>query len=403
MGRKVRIRGTGLWHRAPALSRCGLAVPEGSTKATLRFDLYRRTPMNAIDLLKKQHEEAKELLSALEEAEVEDKEELFEKLADALAMHAAIEEQHFYPATKDDRTEELLQEAVEEHLSVKRLIADLLDMPPSEAQVDAKVKVLKEQLEHHIEEEESELFPEVKKAHRAQELDDLGALMEATAAELEQSEPRHQVPLATASARRATSPRWRREKPPRSTSRRRAVCARLTPSRPASALGVAWESDQAAFCETRSDPRRRPDRSRPSTRGRFGAHASITPTTSASTKMGKATVQWRPSARAASPKSARSRSFACSIGRPREATRAPKLESCPAASHASRKGSRPDATLHSVTRSSIAGPKKVKRATGHPDSMQRSSNAVRRVKPSVMENRRRDGQAEGQGAVRGFG
>ncbi|MFL5275719.1 MAG: hemerythrin domain-containing protein [Myxococcales bacterium] len=156
--------------------------------------------MNAIDLLKKQHEEAKELLSALEEAEVEEKEELFEKLADALAMHAAIEEQHFYPATKDDRTEELLQEAVEEHLSVKRLIADLLDMPPSEAQFDAKVKVLKEQLEHHIEEEESELFPKVKKAHKAQELDDLGALMEATAAELEQSEPRYQVPLETGEA-----------------------------------------------------------------------------------------------------------------------------------------------------------------------------------------------------------
>src|SRR3982751_5852381 len=184
MGGKVRIRGAGLWHRAPSLSRCRLAVPEGSTKTTLRLDLYRRTPMNAIDLLKKQHEEAKELLSALEEAEVEEKEELFEKLADALAMHAAIEEKHFYPATKDDRTEELLQEAVEEHLSVKRLIADLLEMSPADAQFDAKVKVLREQVEHHIEEEEGELFPKVKKAHEAQELDDLGILMEETAEEL---------------------------------------------------------------------------------------------------------------------------------------------------------------------------------------------------------------------------
>ena len=144
--------------------------------------------MNAIDLLRKQHQEAKELLSTLEDAEVEDKEELFEKLADALAVHAAIEEQHFYPATKDDRTEELLQEA------------DLLDMPPSDAQFDAKVKVLKEQVEHHIEEEEGELFPKVKKAHGAQELEDLGALMEATAEELLQSEPRSQVPLETGAA-----------------------------------------------------------------------------------------------------------------------------------------------------------------------------------------------------------
>src|SRR3954465_8100689 len=200
MGRKVRIRGTGLWHRAPGLSRSGGARPEGSTKATLRFDLYRRTPMNAIDLLKKQHEEAKELLSALEEAEVEDKEELFEKLADALAMHTAIEEQHFYPATKDDRTEELLQEAVEEHLSAKRIIAELLDLPPSGAEFDAKVKVLKEQVEHHIEEEEGELFPKVKKAHSREELEDLGALMEQTAEELLESEPRQQVPLETGAA-----------------------------------------------------------------------------------------------------------------------------------------------------------------------------------------------------------
>jgi len=156
--------------------------------------------MNAIDLLEKQHEEAKELLSSLEEAEVEDKEELFEKLADALATHAAIEERHFYPATKDDRTEDLLHEAVEEHLSVKRLIADLLDLSPSDPQFDAKVKVLKEQVEHHIEEEEGELFPKVKKAHSAQELDDLGVLMEETAEELLQSQPRNQVPLETGAA-----------------------------------------------------------------------------------------------------------------------------------------------------------------------------------------------------------
>src|SRR5256885_14725071 len=138
MGGNVRIDTKSLWHRSPALSRSRRRVQERRRLRTFRPDLYRRPPMNAIDLLKKQHEEAKELLSSLEEAEVEEKEELFEKLADALAAHAAIEERHFYPATKDDRTEELLQEAVEEHLSVKRLIADLLDMPPSEAQFDAK-------------------------------------------------------------------------------------------------------------------------------------------------------------------------------------------------------------------------------------------------------------------------
>ncbi|MFL5442383.1 MAG: hemerythrin domain-containing protein [Myxococcales bacterium] len=157
--------------------------------------------MNAIDLLKKQHEEAKELLSALEEAEVEEKEELFEKLADALAMHAAIEEQHFYPATKDARTEELLQEAGEEHLSAKRIIADLLEMEPDDPQFDAKIKVLQEQIEHHVEEEETELFPKVLKIHSKDEMEDLGVLMEQTAEELkEQGAPRMEVPKETGAA-----------------------------------------------------------------------------------------------------------------------------------------------------------------------------------------------------------
>src|SRR3954468_18673766 len=200
MGRKVPIDAKRFAQRAPAPSKSRQPVRGPGQRSTFQLDLYRRPTMNAIDLLEKQHEEAKELLSSLQDAEVEDKEELFEKLADALAVDAAIEERHFYPATKDDRTEELLQEAVEEHLSVKRLIADLLEMSPSDAQFDAKVKVLEEQVEHHIEEEEGELFPKVKKAHEAQELDDLGVLMEETAEELLQTEPRNQVPLETGAA-----------------------------------------------------------------------------------------------------------------------------------------------------------------------------------------------------------
>ena len=157
--------------------------------------------MNAIELLKTQHEEAKSLFRKFEKAEEEEKQELFEQIADALAVHAAIEEKHFYPATKNARTEELLQEAVEEHLGVKRLIADLLEMTPDDAQFDAKVTVLKEQVEHHIEEEEGELFPKVKKMFKEEELEDLGTLMEDTAEELKASgAPRDAVPAETGSA-----------------------------------------------------------------------------------------------------------------------------------------------------------------------------------------------------------
>ena len=157
--------------------------------------------MNAIDLLKQQHREVEKLFKRIEKAGPEEKEKLFDELADSLAVHAAIEEQHFYPATKDARTEELLEQAVEEHLSVKRIIADLLEMEPDDAQFDAKIKVLQEQVEHHVEEEEKQLFPEVQKLHSKDELEDLGMLMEQTAEELkEQGAPRMEVPKETGAA-----------------------------------------------------------------------------------------------------------------------------------------------------------------------------------------------------------
>jgi hemerythrin superfamily protein len=157
--------------------------------------------VNAIQLLKTQHEEAKKLFNRIEAAEDEEKEELFEQLADALAVHASIEEKHFYPATRNARTEELLQEAVEEHLGAKRLIADLMEMSPADAQFDAKVAVLKEQVEHHIEEEEGELFPKVTKMFGKDVLEDLGVVMEDTAEDLKAAgAPRAAVPAETGSA-----------------------------------------------------------------------------------------------------------------------------------------------------------------------------------------------------------
>ena len=158
--------------------------------------------MNAIELLKQQHEEAKSLFRQIESAkDPAKKTELFEGLADALAVHATIEEKHFYPAAKSGATEDLLREALEEHLSAKRLIADLLECDPEDDQFDAKVMVLREQIEHHIEEEEGELFPKVKKLLSGDELEDLAVVMEDLADELkEQGAPRAAVPGETSEA-----------------------------------------------------------------------------------------------------------------------------------------------------------------------------------------------------------
>ena len=157
--------------------------------------------MDAIELLMIQHEEAKALFKKIERAEDDEKQDLFERVADALAVHATIEEKQFYPATRNARTEEMLQEAVEEHLAAKRIIADLLEMTPDDPQFDAKIAVLKEQVEHHIEEEEAELFPKVRRMFKADELEDLGVAMEDMAEDLKaEGAPRESVPAETGSA-----------------------------------------------------------------------------------------------------------------------------------------------------------------------------------------------------------
>lgn len=159
--------------------------------------------MNAIEMLKKQHREVEELFETLEgagEGAMKTKERVFQQLADALAVHAEIEEKIFYPESKDaaEDTEELLREAVEEHLSVKRVIADLMQTGPEDEQFDARCKVLKEQIEHHVKEEEEELFPKVKKACSKEQLEDMGERMEAMADELEeQGQPSASIPDQT--------------------------------------------------------------------------------------------------------------------------------------------------------------------------------------------------------------
>src|ERR1044071_6552561 len=115
--------------------------------------------MNAIKMLKQQHREVEKLFKQFEAAtSAGPQREVFEEIADALAVHATIEERHFYPAVKEKQTEEILLESVEEHLEIKRVIADLLQMDAGDEAFEAKVKVLQEDIEHHVEEEETELF-----------------------------------------------------------------------------------------------------------------------------------------------------------------------------------------------------------------------------------------------------
>jgi hemerythrin superfamily protein len=158
--------------------------------------------MSAIDMLEAQHREVEDLFAEFEEASAGKKRDIFLQIADKLAVHAAIEEKHFYPSAKAKDTEDLLKESVEEHLSVKRIIADLLAQDEDDQEtLEAKVKVLQEQVEHHVEEEEEELFPKVEKLLDEDALEALEQEMTATQEELlAKGNPRDQVPAETGEA-----------------------------------------------------------------------------------------------------------------------------------------------------------------------------------------------------------
>lgn len=157
--------------------------------------------MNAIDLLKQQHREVEQLFSKFEEASQgaeKTRERLCQQIGDALAVHAEIEEKIFYPESKQENTEEILRESVEEHLAVKRLLADIMQSDVDDPQFDAKMKVVKEQVEHHVQEEENELFPLIAQACSDEDLDDLGNRMHEMAEELkEEGQPRASIPGQT--------------------------------------------------------------------------------------------------------------------------------------------------------------------------------------------------------------
>lgn len=153
--------------------------------------------MDAIKLLKQQHREVEQLFKKAENAEGREKEQIFLQIADDLAMHATIEERIFYPAVFSEATEDQLQEALQEHLQMKRMLADMLDMDASDDRFDAKLKVLKEEVEHHVEEEEDEMFKDVQKLLPKEALEALGAEMEALAAQLKSEDLREQIPAQT--------------------------------------------------------------------------------------------------------------------------------------------------------------------------------------------------------------
>ncbi len=124
-------------------------------------------PRDAIAMLKQDHRAVDALFTEFSSADEEELSSLAERACQLLTVHAQIEEEILYPAAKeaieDDEQRELVNEAQVEHASVKELIAKIEDMAPDDEDFRATVKVLGEYVKHHVKEEESELFPVLKK------------------------------------------------------------------------------------------------------------------------------------------------------------------------------------------------------------------------------------------------
>lgn len=129
----------------------------------------RSGAMDAIELLTQDHDDVKSLFAeyeALGDRAFASKKKLAEKICDELTKHATAEEELFYPAVRDEipDAEDLVKEANVEHASAKDLIAQILAMDAQEDLFDAKVKVLSELIEHHVQEEEGEIFPKARQS-----------------------------------------------------------------------------------------------------------------------------------------------------------------------------------------------------------------------------------------------
>jgi hemerythrin-like domain-containing protein len=137
--------------------------------------------MNALTLLEEDHRNVKRLLAELEATThrgVKTRSELFERIKAELTVHEVIEEEIFYPTLKQHpRAKEIVLEGYEEHDVVNRLMSDLEDLPVDDESWGPKAKVMIENVEHHIEEEEGDMFAKARQVLDRQELIDLGEAM----------------------------------------------------------------------------------------------------------------------------------------------------------------------------------------------------------------------------------
>ncbi len=147
--------------------------------------------MDVLQLLKEDHDKIKKILTHLESTTdrgVKTREEFYTKVRAELQVHEAIEEEILYPALKEHpKAKDLVLEAYEEHNVVDMVIAEIDALPYDDETWGAKLTVMRENVEHHIGEEESEMFEQCRNVFDRDELAELGDRMEARKEELQRA------------------------------------------------------------------------------------------------------------------------------------------------------------------------------------------------------------------------
>jgi hemerythrin superfamily protein len=179
----------------------GALAPEGEG--------LRSTPLvtDALAFLEEQHLAVHRLFATLDApiGPVE-RADAFKRVADALAVHTAIEERHFYPAIRERRTEDLLIDSLHEHLEIKRAIVDLVQLSIADEMFEEKLATLKQFVTRHIEEDESQLFPMVRGLYTREALLSVAEAMQEEVAAMEGTDARFRVFPEAVDSRRLYPP-----------------------------------------------------------------------------------------------------------------------------------------------------------------------------------------------------
>jgi iron-sulfur cluster repair protein YtfE (RIC family) len=137
--------------------------------------------MNALELLKEDHDKVDKLFQKVKATDDREHAKLFEQIKEELDIHTHIEETIFYPVLIKEGDEELksiTMEGIEEHRQAKMFLRELASLKDDSEKFEPKLKVLMEDIEHHVQEEEGEMFPLIEEQFDSATLEELGAEME---------------------------------------------------------------------------------------------------------------------------------------------------------------------------------------------------------------------------------